>query len=52
MEADGEIILLGRLLEQQGIEHQVMSSTVGLQLRSRGHAEHEILSLFEIDTEL
>lgn len=52
LEADGEIILLGRLLEQQGIEHQVMSSTVGLQLRSRGHAEHEILSLFEIDTEL
>lgn len=52
LEADGEIILLGRLFEQQGIEHQVMGSTVGLQLRSRSHAEHEILSLSEIDTEL
>lgn len=52
LEADGEIILLGRLLEQQGIEHQVMNSTAGLQLHSCGHAEHEILSLYEIHTEL
>ncbi|KPW99534.1 Uncharacterized protein ALO79_02297, partial [Pseudomonas syringae pv. castaneae] len=27
LEADGEVILLGRLLEQQEIEHQVLSST-------------------------
>lgn len=52
LEADGEIILLGRLLEQQGIEHQVMSSTAGLELRSNGLAEHEILALHEIITEL
>lgn len=52
LEAEGEMLLLGRLLEQQGIEHQAMSSTAGLQLRSHGHAEHEILALHEIATEL
>lgn len=52
MEADGEVILLGRLLEQQEIEHQVLSSTVGLEQRSRGLAEHEVLALHEISTEL
>ena len=52
LEADGEILLLGRLLEQQGIEHQVMSSTNGLALRSSGLAEHEVLALHEISTEL
>ena len=52
LEADGEVIMLGRLLEQQGIEHQVLSSTAGLEQRSRGLAEHEILALHEISTEL
>lgn len=52
LEADGEILLLGRLLEQQGIEHQVVSSAAGLVLRSTGLAEHEILSMYEINTEL
>lgn len=52
LEADGEIFLLGRLLEQQGIEHQVVSSTAGLRLRSSGLADHEILSLYKINTEL
>jgi len=52
LEADGEIILLGRLLEQQEIEHQVLSSTAGLEQRSRGLAEHEVLALHEISTEL
>ncbi|SDA32820.1 hypothetical protein SAMN03159355_04535 [Pseudomonas sp. NFPP10] len=52
LEADGEIVLLGRLLEQQGIEHQVVSSTAGLELRSSGLAEHEVLALYEINTEL
>lgn len=52
LEADGEILLLGRLLEQQGIEHQVVSSTGGLELRRSGLAEHEVLALYEINTEL
>lgn len=52
LEADGEILLLGRLLEQQGIEHQVMSSPAGMALRSSGLAEHEVLALHEINTEL
>ncbi|WP_046385084.1 hypothetical protein [Pseudomonas veronii] len=52
LEADGEVILLGRLLEQQEIEHQVLSSTAGLEQRSRGLAEHEVLALHEISTEL
>lgn len=52
LEANGEILLLGRLLEQQCIEHQVMSSAAGLELRSSGVAEHEILVLHEISTEL
>jgi len=52
LEADGEVILLGRLLEQQEIEHQVLSSTPGLEQCSRGLAEHEILALYEISTEL
>src|SRR5438046_271166 len=50
LEADGEVILLGRLLEQQEIEHQVLSSTAGLEQRSHGLAEHEVLALHEIRT--
>jgi len=52
LEADGEVILLGRLLEQQEIEHSVLSSTLGLEHLSRGLAEHEVLALHEITTEL
>jgi hypothetical protein len=52
LEAEGEILLLGRLLEQQSIEHQVLSSTVGLALHSSGLAEHEVLALHDIKTEL
>ncbi len=52
LEADGEVIMLGRLLEQQEIEHRVLSSTAGLEQRRHGLAEHEILELHEISTEL
>jgi len=52
LEAEGEVLLLGRLLEQQGIEHQVVSSAVGLELQSSGLAEHEILALHDINTNL
>lgn len=52
LETDGEVILLGRLLEQQEIEHRVLSSTAGLKQRSCGLAEHEVLALHEINMEL
>ena len=52
LEAEGEILLLGRLLEQQGIEHQMVSSTVGLELRSSGLAEHGVLALHDINMQL
>lgn len=52
LEADGEVIMLGRLLEQQEIEHQVLSSTAALEQRRNGLAEHEVLALHEISTEL
>lgn len=52
LEADGEVVLLGRLLEQQGIEHQVLSSAVAMEQRSCGLADHEILALCEIIMEL
>ncbi|WP_211097528.1 hypothetical protein [Burkholderia sp. LS-044] len=42
------MILLGRLLEQQRLEHQVLRSAAALRLRRRGVAEHEILELQEI----
>lgn len=48
LEAEGELILLGRLLEQQQLEHQTLRSAVALELRRRGVAEHEILGLHEI----
>ncbi|MBA1187403.1 hypothetical protein G7000_20310 [Pseudomonas stutzeri] len=52
LEAEGEVILLGRLLEQQEIEHQVLSSVAALEQRRQGLAEHEILALNEVATEL
>ncbi|WP_439877352.1 hypothetical protein [Pseudomonas prosekii] len=52
LEADGEVIMLGRLLEQQEIEHEVLSSTAGLEQCSQGLAEHEVLALHETRTEL
>jgi hypothetical protein len=45
LEAEGEIILLGRLLEQQLTEHYVLRSQAGLKLLSNGLTEHEILAL-------
>jgi hypothetical protein len=52
LEAGGEVILLGRLLEQQEVEDQLLCTTVGLEQRSRGLAEHEVLALHKITTEL
>ncbi|MBF4061083.1 MULTISPECIES: hypothetical protein [Burkholderia] len=52
LEAEGEVILLGRLLEQQQPEHQALRSAAALELRRRGVAEHEILALHKIRTTL
>ncbi|PVZ15363.1 MULTISPECIES: hypothetical protein [unclassified Pseudomonas] len=48
MEAQDEFFLLSRLLKQQRIEHDVLTSSAGSEMRSRGLAEHEILSIFGI----
>lgn len=45
LEADGELILLGRLLEQQRLEQEALTSTHGLAQRAQGLAEHEVLAL-------
>lgn len=47
LEAEGEVILLGQLLE-----HQALRSAAALEQRRRGLAEHEILALHEIRTTL
>lgn len=50
LEAQGEVILLGRLLEQQTLETQVLTEH---QTSSGTHmAEHEILSMHQVETEL
>lgn len=51
MEAQDEFFLLNRLLEQQRIEHDALTSSSGLEMHSRGLAEHEILSIFGISTD-
>lgn len=51
MEAQDEFFLLSRLLAQQRIEHDVLTSSAGSDMRSRGLAEHEILSIFGISTD-
>lgn len=45
MEAEGEIILLERLLIQQELEHQALCSEEGLNQLRHGLTEHEILTL-------
>lgn len=50
LEAEGEVILLGRLLEQQTIEQNVLNQA--FELLQAGSAAHEILSQNEINTEL
>lgn len=50
IEAEGEIILLERLLIQQELEHQVMCSEEGLNQQSHGLTEHEILTLHGVSS--
>ncbi|WP_321863482.1 hypothetical protein [Pseudomonas paraveronii] len=52
LEAQGELLLLGRLLEQQVVEHEALISPVGLAQRGDGLVEHEVLALWGISTEL
>ena len=52
LEAQGELLLLGRLLEQQIVEHEALISPHGLAQRRQGLADHEVLALRGISTEL
>lgn len=52
LEAQGEIVLLIRLLEQQNIEHDALISAAGSALRANGLSEHEVLLDWDIATEL
>ena len=52
LEAQGELLLLGRLLEQQIVEHEALISPLGLAQRGDGLTEHEVLALWGISTEL
>lgn len=52
LEAEGEVIVLGRLLEQQQLEYRALRSAAALEQRRRGLTENEILALHEIRTTL
>jgi hypothetical protein len=49
LEYSGEVVLLGRLLDQQNLEHRVL---LELGTSTEGLSEHEILTMNEITTEL
>lgn len=51
LEQQGEVILLGRLLEQQNLETQVLQEH-WTETQTSQMAEHEILALHQINTEL
>lgn len=50
LEAEGEVILLSRLLEQQTLEQNVLNQAV--ELLQTGNTAHEILAQSEISLEL
>lgn len=50
LEQQGEVVLLGRLLEQQNLEHKVLVDAIDL--LNSGTAEHEVLAMHDIQTEL
>ncbi len=52
LEAQGEVILLGRLLDQQQTEHQVLTNSHSMEQLQSGLTEHDILAKNEISTEL
>lgn len=50
LEADGEVILLGRLLEQQSLEQGLL--TEHMADLATGVAKHEVLQQHQVQTEL
>ena len=52
LERQGEVILLGRLLEQQEREQQVLMTDAALQALGKGAMPFEVLQAQEIQTEL
>ncbi|CUJ64349.1 hypothetical protein ACUDCK_29690 (plasmid) [Achromobacter sp. CF-sbj1-Ac2-l] len=52
LESLGEVVLLGRLLEQQELEQQALTSAEAIDSINQGSLAHEILLALEIKTEL
>lgn len=52
LEKQGQVILLGRLLEQQEKEQEALTSEESMQQRHQGVMPYEILEQLEIPTEL
>jgi hypothetical protein len=52
LERQGEIILLGKLLEQQELEQQALTTTSAIDALNQGTTPFEILQALEISTEL
>jgi hypothetical protein len=50
LEAEGEVVLLGRLLDQQTAEHEALLDAS--EMLSTGTSEHEVLTMANISTEL
>lgn len=48
----GEVVLLGRLLEQQEAEQQALTTAAAIDSINQGSMAHEILQASEIKTEL
>ncbi|MCD5327964.1 hypothetical protein ACFFU8_08975 [Chromobacterium piscinae] len=52
LETQGEVVLLGRLLEQQQLEQQVLTTQEALEAQATGVQRHEILQQYLMETEL
>ncbi|WP_226034429.1 hypothetical protein [Aquitalea palustris] len=52
LEAQGEVVLLGRLLEQQQLEQQVLTTQEALEALTTGVVKHELLLQYQVETEL
>lgn len=52
LEKSGEVLLLGRLLEQQKLEHSVLTETQATEALNAGTSEHELLEMNHVQTEL
>jgi hypothetical protein len=50
LEKSGEVMLLGRVLEQQSLEHAVLTEAV--EVLNSGTSEQEILEMNHVQTEL